>query len=392
MKSKQSIKIGNNHLKIKENNMTNIKDIISKPKMNDLYKNKKIKIIKDNKDHKKIVEINEEELKDNIKRRTFIETNISNKFDKYKTSTNSNKNTNYINNRNCYFSSFIEKYSIKLRNQRNLIKDNNLTSSTFIKTIKKNSTTFALHNKKDKLKEKIFNNQNKINKNKIDKKIKIKTKNEINSKYDITKIISKKSKIQKTKTNLIKPKPNKIIITKIKGKNKIKDKEKEDLNLILDIESERKSSINLINKYNNNNYDVNKPHDYNMKYSLFKEYDDEENKNMSNIKIEKVIIGKIDGYQDIIESDKINDDTNNTNNKTNTKQKNEVLLIFEENLSGFYDLNLENINYKKNENLLNIDNEYDFEDLPTNSNEAKDKDNKNKGEKEQNDKIKINKD
>ena len=113
---------------------------------------------------------------------------------------------------------------------------------------------------------------------------------------------------------------------------------------------------------------------------------------MSNIKIEKVIIGKIDGYQDIIESDKINDDTNNTNNKTNTKQKNEVLLIFEENLSGFYDLNLENINYKKNENLLNIDNEYDFEDLPTNSNEAKDKDNKNKGEKEQNGKIKINKD
>ena len=120
---------------------------------------------------------------------------------------------------------------------------------------------------------------------------------------------------------------------------------------------------------NINNFDVNKPHDYNMKYSIFKEYEDEDNKNTSKLNTEKVVIGNIDGYQDIIESDKINLNTNKKNNIIKTKQKNEMLHLFEEN--SLYDFTLDNTNYKRNENLINIENEYDFEDLPTNENESK---------------------
>lgn len=129
-----------------------------------------------------------------------------------------------------------------------------------------------------------------------------------------------------------------------------------------------------------------------MKFSLLNEYNDEKNNPNDNNRAEKIIIGNIEGYKDIIESDKINSNKINKQNKIKNKlikqtEKNEKennnlknlegFSIFEENSSEFYDLNLLNNNYcKTNQNLENIDNEYEFEDLSTH--EYENKINKNK--------------
>ena len=371
LKVEQPKNTGNYYYKKKANTLSNLNHLIPKQRINNLHKNKKNKVKKEIKESN----INEEEFIEIKGKRTFIENYASHKICKNNNFISLNKNANSIKFK-LYFCSFVESYTnslnkfinkkpkLLIRNQRNF-KNENLAPSISKKINLKNSTTFESFNQKQKIKEKLINNSVKSNKNKISKKTN--TKNNINSKYDISTILSKKQKILKPQKNVIKNK-------QFKEKNQIKNKEgnKEDLNCILDIESEHKRSINLMNK--NNNFDINKPHDYNMKYSLFKEYEEEEeNKIMSN-KTEKVIIGNIDGYQDIIESDKIN--MNNKINKTKATQKYEELYLLEKNLSGFYDLNLNDINYKKNKNLLNIENEYDFEDLPTNENEIKDKDNK----------------
>ena len=152
---------------------------------------------------------------------------------------------------------------------------------------------------------------------------------------------------------------------------------------IFDIESEHKQSINLQNYAL---YNVNKPYEHNMKFSIFKDYENEDNEHLDNKNIEKIIIGNIDGYKDIIESDENNKENKNQNkieknfllnsnkkkekiqdNKNNKIIKNiEKSNIWDENSSEFCDINLEN-NYF----TFNIENEYDFEDLPTKENESK---------------------
>ena len=123
-----------------------------------------------------------------------------------------------------------------------------------------------------------------------------------------------------------------------------------------------------------------------MKFSIFKDYENEDNEHLDNKNIEKIIIGNIDGYKDIIESDENNKENKNQNkieknfllnsnkkkekiqdNKNNKIIKNiEKSNIWDEISSEFCDINLEN-NYF----TFNIENEYDFEDLPTKENKSK---------------------
>ena len=73
---------------------------------------------------------------------------------------------------------------------------------------------------------------------------------------------------------------------------------------MLNIESEHKNNINIIKT---NNFGVNKPKENNMKYTLLKEFEDNEDiKNVNKSQLENIIIGKIEGYKDIIKSDKLN--------------------------------------------------------------------------------------
>lgn len=99
-------------------------------------------------------------------------------------------------------------------------------------------------------------------------------------------------------------------------------------------ESNDMSNKELINEIKINNFDVNKPNEQNMKYTMFKEFIEEENENESHLNdnISKIIIGEIDGYKDIIEKDKINNSLstkkqklpkNNNNKKVISKVKKE---------------------------------------------------------------------
>ena len=131
-----------------------------------------------------------------------------------------------------------------------------------------------------------------------------------------------------------------------------------------------------------------------MKFSLLKEYEDDgSDNNLNEEKNEKVIIGKIEGYKDIIELDEINNKIklnkragkeekksflkNKINKKTvKTNKFLENSHFFEDDSDDFFELNFANNYCKTNYNLENIEKEYEFEDLPTN--EIDNKINKNK--------------
>ena len=99
------------------------------------------------------------------------------------------------------------------------------------------------------------------------------------------------------------------------SKNKKKEKiqigsnmEKESSYIFLEPEPELNQK--LINEIKINNFDVNKPKEQNMKYTLYKEFKEEnENENESSkpeSHISKIIIGEIESYKDIIEKDRKN--------------------------------------------------------------------------------------
>ena len=385
------------------NKINNHRNNLAKAKIKKIVKGRKAEInIRNN-----FFKLDVEELTKNIQRRTFIETNKTNKkslLNNYMTKIIQNRRNHifrsFINpNSNTINNNYFNKSKLFINNSKNYNNNNNfLTISSFNNIIKKNSTTFIT--KRKKISENLINNQLKKRKDVIESYINKKkinqNKNIYSENFGISKIIPKKRNINKlsyTKTNILNDKITILKIEKKEEKKKDEKKEKkekiEDDNYILDIESEH---INSINKLKIENYDINKPHEYKMKFSLLNEYNDEKNNPNDNNRAEKIIIGNIEGYKDIIESDKINSNKINKQNKIKNKlikqtEKNEKennnlknlegFSIFEENSSEFYDLNLLNNNYcKTNQNLENIDNEYEFEDLSTH--EYENKINKNK--------------
>lgn len=385
------------------NRVTNHKINLIKTKIKKIIKCRKEEII----NRHDINKLDDEDLTKNFQKRTFIETNRTN---------NKSLFSNYINKiipnkRSYYFHSFINPNAITINNNyfnkrkvfinnRKKYKNNNfLTIPSFKNTIKKNSTTMVTKRKINS--EILINNQSKKGKDVIESynnKKRINQNNNIsNTNFGISKIIPRKKnskiKLLYTKTNNLNDKFTILKVERKKEKKKEEKKEKKEemkdnIN-IFDTESEY---INSINKLKIEKYQINKPHEYKMKFNLLNEYNDEKNNpNNDENKAEKVIIGKIEGYKDIIESDKIylkNHINNQNKNKLIKpaekieKEKNnlrnfEGFSIFEENSSEFYDLNLLNNNFcKTNQNLENIENEYEFEDLSTY--EYENKINKNK--------------
>ena len=148
-----------------------------------------------------------------------------------------------------------------------------------------------------------------------------------------------------------------------------------------------------INSVKTNNFIINKPKEENLKYSSIKEYldDNDEQTEISPSQISKIIIGQIEGYNDIMEEDKninINDKSrsllellskfsfsNFINNKQSLENMDNLNFFEESNdlkyLKDFND-NWNNISNSKNitsdnmQNLTkikNVDEEYDSEDL-----------------------------
>ena len=409
--TRNSHKKGEEIFKIKENKSFGISNIISihkinqvKPKKIKLSKNGKNEIINKNKEN--ILE--DEELANLAQRRTFIETNSINN----KTLFNNYMDKIAFNRKNKFFYSFVKtnanpvnknivnKNKILIRNKKNY-KNSFLTLSSSHNPIKKNSTTLITLRKKN-TENLLFINKLKKRKEEIETYNNNKRNNQENNInntiYGISKIIPKKingnKKVSHKNTNNLHDKTTVLKEEKKEKKGNQEKKEikeeKKEYNFILDIESEHEKSIN---KLKIEEYNINKPNEYKMKFSFYNEYKDDENDVNDKNKEEKFMIGKIEGYKDIIESDKNNfknhiNKINKIKNKLykesekkvkeNNNLKNmEGFSIFDDNFSEFNDLNILNNFYcKTNQNLENIENEYEFEDLSTY--EYENKINKNK--------------
>ena len=116
------------------------------------------------------------------------------------------------------------------------------------------------------------------------------------------------------------------------------------------LESEQELNKDLINEIRINNFDVNKPKEQNMKYTLYKEFKEEnENENDSSkpeSHASKIIIGKIESYKDIIEKDRINGkNTSNIN-----KDKNELITVPDDDSIESEKFIINMINFGDNEN------------------------------------------
>ena len=380
-----------------ENGIIN-KIIHNKIKLN---KNDEKNIIK--KDSHNLEEINKKELKILSKKATFVQSDTSSRFNNYFNSKI--KNSNNSNKKKDFFSSFIDSYSKDIKkyliNKKKInIRNHNQEYCTISNSnFSKNNTNLDLFKNidfqifnKNAIEE--YNNKNSNTNKKIqNNKINIK-----GNEYNLKRLNLEEEEKNK-KINVLKFK----IIKNIKEKSNIfeedreKDYDKNDGEDILDIETEHKDEINKIKA---NNYEINKPKEINLKYTLLKEPDyEEENLNVNKSQIENIVIGKIDGYKDIIESDELNricklrskssfdihnkmnklikkekaDKNNDKNMKSfsNNKTSFVSMHILEDNSSEIEDLDFDNNNYGINEQLLNIENEYEFENMNTYENEAK---------------------
>ena len=143
----------------------------------------------------------------------------------------------------------------------------------------------------------------------------------------------------------------------------------------------------LINDIKINNYIIKKPNEDNMKFTLLKNKINENEESIPEINKSKIFIGDIEGYKDIIESDKNNyyknekentinifgqNTMDNINDESKTRNKKILLNLNSDDLeiSNLNNINNFNNNYFINDSeiktFLNcISDEYEFEDLST---------------------------
>ena len=264
------------------------------------------------------------------------------------------------------------KYSINHNPLKNLIlkntkyeKSNEISKSKNkkAKSVNKNTSSKSINNKI--IKVNCLSNKesprkrdikfNKINiKNNI-KKIVIKRKN--NNKNINNKILNeiKSMKNIKLNNNFKNKKIDKDIIKKNKCKklnNNIKNKSIISLGKkesFVDMIENYTKTINIIEKNNEretkinnikiNEFNVKKPKEENMKFTILKNrYEDEENQEGEEINKSRIIIGNIEGYKDILEDDKNSDflqkdnsinvlESNTLDNNSISRKKNKKILL-----------------------------------------------------------------
>ena len=292
---------------------------------------------------------------------------------------------NFINKRNIRNleisnkSSFYGKYSVSFNNNNNNNNNNNSIpnkifhrNNNYLFTTRESPIKAQSLNIKKNIKE---NPIKKINKSKEDKKnivnkncVKIKDfknkykkinkdQNTNNNKSIIKSNDNIKNNINKSNKIIIKENQNKIKIGK-KGfktpENSIIIEKDSYIDYLLDTYSKSKNKkegiVNNINDIKINKYDIQKPKEENMKFTLLKNNNNGNEESIPEINKSKVFIGNIEGYKDIIERDK-------RNNNTNTNKYDNTLNLFDDTT---FDKNKNNESKKINKkSLLNInDNNY----------------------------------
>ena len=384
----------------------NLKKEVSSNKRNKKYINSSHKIQNNHNNHNYLVNLLIEKEKKNSynnlnlysildkKNIKQLEINSKSTFNSEWKSINSNNNPN----KNSIQRPFISRN----RKNTNTIKESpikglstnlilNISHNSHIKkiNINKNGKEFCLKKLKS-MEAKSFKNKTKIkninNKCKSRSKNKSKTKSSYNKEDNIKKI-----SLKKRSHNQIINNSNSSNIFSIKEK----DNYFEDL-LFTSIKNDENNekdyndNENIINNIKINNFNIQKPKEENMKFTLLKNKGETES--TQEINKSKVIIGKIDGYEDIIESDKLNNKLNlkenivnlfdyNTIDNPNYKIKKRNLKLSLNNLNlidetednndglEIYNLNNNNncfINDSEIKSVLNcMDDEYEFDDMST---------------------------
>ncbi len=341
-----------------KNKSQNDKNIYFKKKIDDSFKYINIKKIMD----RKFINQN---LYNNLSNHNFLvnlildeEKNYNNNIKLYNIINNKNINKNLeINNKSNLYTkcSDSNKKSIpkpiisKNKNEINSIKESPIKGLPSILDINNHKTHKNINNKKYNQKNyKINKRSNKLNyrENKsFEKSVhKSKNKNSNNQKNRNKKLY--KSNLNKqcvqNMSNKVQTSENSIL----KGKDSY-------LDYLIDSfsksKNKRENIRKLINDIKINNYSIKKPKEENMKFTLLKNKLQQNEENTQEINKSKIIIGYIEGYKDIIESDKIN---NNYSNKE--REKENTIKIFENNT---IDSNINDESKNRNKKLLlNISN------------------------------------
>jgi hypothetical protein len=235
-------------------------------------------------------------------------TNIINNINSTKKLINNNFNNNKNKQEKESQNSNIKK--IKNKNKKNniIIKNNNMKKKIFYsprKTKNEKCNEYDISNySRDSSCLMLGENCNNFNEPKI-----IGENNSTNDKSLNTnnKVQDSNKKKNCETPNIIINKHKNTVINKRKNNNYKKNKLKK--NLLMDNDgfftyefdiSNDNENINKINGVKTNNFDVKKPKEDNLKFTFFK---DEKDSEISVSHASKIVIGNIDGYKDIIETD-----------------------------------------------------------------------------------------
>ena len=351
---------------------------------NSITNKEKFKIVSHKKNKKEIDNYNY------LKKRNLQINNLNNDFLSlnkkifFSTENNTNNNTNCNSNSNSNNNTLIKRRINKAQNCADKYKKN------IYKTGKTSKSKSFYNNKTDISKEvRDKNDRKKLSFDIFD------TKNNKNSKDILRKICSNFNGNTNTNQNsLIIRFENKQIKKFFDNKNNQKDEAINEDNCYQFLNENDQGGNIGINSVKTNNFIINKPKEENLKYSSIKEYldDNDEHTEVSPSQISKIIIGQIEGYNDIIEEDKninINDKSrsllellskfsfsNLINNKQSLENTDNLNFLEESNndfkyLKDFND-NWNNISNSKNitsdnmpnlTKIKNVDEDNDSEDL-----------------------------
>ena len=294
----------------------------------------------------------------------FLPVNFSTGFYIFNSSTkNSNKKLKSISIKPCNNStSTIPLIKNKIDNDINkkiYLSKSCTNIKNKLRTIKNNrsldnlKTNYAIKNDKSKFNKILINNfiTNSISLNLV-----------IKQNISTNRILPFKSNLPHKKIRhdilLLTTSPKNKLKTKICIKKNTKKEKILNDEFVLESNREFATNNNEINSIKINEFNVNKPNDENLKYTLFKSESEK-----SSTRPSKIVIGNIEGYKDIIESDKLN-------YQIEEKKKNDEIMAYNEkskpnkiwkqekciNLDDIIDDNNINLNMKKNTILTSYKN------------------------------------
>ena len=241
---------------------------------------------------------------------------------------------NFLDHSNKNISKNLKSISIKSNNKKSkipsiknsIIKNKKINLSQSCANIKNKMKTIKFNNSLDSLKT---NCSRKTDKQKINKILiknflatPINTNLKMKPNISANRVLPFKYKLpqKKIKTNilLLTASPKRHSKAKIFIKSKSKKEIVSNDDFFLESNREFVTKNNGINSIKINEFNVNKPNDENLKYTLFKNESEK-----SSTRPSKIVIGNIEGYKDIIESDKLN-------NQINNKNGNDEMMFFNE--------------------------------------------------------------